>query len=52
MESINNPKHRRELVKGLTCHDKDSKEIDDDGPYWICDKNNKECLIEGRCPNE
>lgn len=41
--------HRRNFVKGLTCYHKHHPEADVQ-LYWICDKNGKECLVEGQCP--
>lgn len=42
---------RRDMVRGLTCHHKKEIRLDEFGrPYWACDKNDKECMIEGQCP--
>lgn len=48
--STDDTEERREMVKGLTCHHKEDLEEDDQGFYWTCDKNGKECLIDGQCP--
>ena len=51
MIEYNKIMERREMVKGLTCHHKKDIHLDDRGrPYWMCEKNNKECMIEGQCP--
>lgn len=42
-----NPEYRRDFVKGLTCN---HKHFDIHECIYICDKNDKECLVEGCCP--
>jgi len=52
MIRFNKIMERREMVKGLTCHHKKDICLDEFGrPYWMCEKNNKECMIEGQCPS-
>jgi hypothetical protein len=43
---------RRGLVRGVTCNHKRGPEVDELGAaYYVCDKNGRECLVDGRCPS-
>jgi hypothetical protein len=42
---------RRGFVKNLTCNHKYLGKVGP-GLEWLCDKNHKECLEAGQCPQE
>lgn len=42
---------RREVVKGITCNHKNGYVDNGFDQYSLCDKNHRECLLDGHCPD-
>lgn len=43
------PGRRREFVRNVQCQFKFEASEDEDGIFFLCDKTNKECFIDGKC---
>ena len=43
---------RRNLSRLTTCNHKSETREDSFGSYWVCDKTDTECWIEGKCPSD